>query len=135
MSLNRQQKGDIAELKVQLRCIEKGFTISKPLVSARYDLIIDDGKKLWRTQIKYDGDKDKRVGGTVTIRLRQCYEKKTLLYTANDVDLILAYLPEQEKIVRLFPEHFSGKNGFTIRFEKPKRNLNTPYNWIDDFVW
>ena len=47
------QKGELAQLMVQARAVQKGFITSKPTVEARYDLVIDILGKLERTQIKY----------------------------------------------------------------------------------
>ena len=51
------QKGEIAQLKVQLRAAEKGVTLSKPLIDSRYDFIRDDGRKQERAQVKYASGK------------------------------------------------------------------------------
>ena len=44
---NTQYKGALTEQKCFLKCIEMGFTISKPVFdNARYDFILDTGKNL-----------------------------------------------------------------------------------------
>ena len=53
MSNETQIKGAITEQKCFLKCIEKGWTVSKPLFdNARYDFIADTGKNLLKIQIK-----------------------------------------------------------------------------------
>lgn len=43
----------IAELRVAIRAIGKGMLVSRPLGdSCRYDLVLDDGDRLWRIQVK-----------------------------------------------------------------------------------
>ena len=52
--MNSANKSEIAVLKLELRANQKGYFVSLPKnQSSRYDLIIDDGKKLYRTQVKY----------------------------------------------------------------------------------
>ena len=54
MVAEQAKKGIIAQLKAELRANELGFIVSKPTTeNCRYDMIIDDGKKLNRIQIKY----------------------------------------------------------------------------------
>ena len=50
---NTQLIGAITEQKCFLKCLELGFTISKPLFdNARYDFILDTGKNILRIQVK-----------------------------------------------------------------------------------
>jgi hypothetical protein len=54
-----QRKGDIAVSQAIATFTRLGFDISIPLTeSAPYDIIVDDGKGVWRVQIKYSGSKD-----------------------------------------------------------------------------
>lgn len=49
-----QRKGDIAVSKAISRFTEKGFDVSIPLTeSASYDLIVDDGLKLNKVQVRF----------------------------------------------------------------------------------
>ena len=51
MVSEQAKKGIIAQLKAELRANELGFIVSKPTTeNCRYDMIIDDGKKLNRIQ-------------------------------------------------------------------------------------
>ena len=50
---NTQYTGQLTEQKCFVKCLEAGYTISKPLFdSARYDFILDTGSKLLRIQVK-----------------------------------------------------------------------------------
>ena len=54
MILTTAQKAEIAMAKVRLRAAEKGIAISVPTSdSVRYDLIVDEGARLYRAQVKY----------------------------------------------------------------------------------
>src|SRR5438309_2267143 len=64
--------GEFAVAKVFLRAIEKGWTVSRPMMECRYDLILDDGLRLYRVQVKYAGGKTpKQVSGVVPVGLKK----------------------------------------------------------------
>jgi hypothetical protein len=50
---NTKAIGDLSELEVGLALARAGYIVSKPIGdSYRYDLVIDDGKALYRVQVK-----------------------------------------------------------------------------------
>lgn len=51
MELSTAQKAEIAMAKVRMRAAERGIPVSVPTTdSVRYDLVIDDGGRLYRVQ-------------------------------------------------------------------------------------
>ena len=51
-----QRKGDIATARAVATFTELGFDVALPLTeSAAYDLVVDDGDRLWRVQCKFTG--------------------------------------------------------------------------------
>ena len=63
--------GMIAQNKAELRAIEKGYLVSKPITEcARYDMIIDDGVRRERVQVKYAGGHQHRSKGSCVADLR-----------------------------------------------------------------
>lgn len=54
MKHNTKHTGDVAEVAILFRCIEKGFTVSVPYGENQgYDLVVDDGDTLHRVQVKH----------------------------------------------------------------------------------
>jgi hypothetical protein len=49
------QKGELALLHVLQRAVENGWIVSRPTRDCRYDLVLDDGDRLYRAQVKYAG--------------------------------------------------------------------------------
>jgi hypothetical protein len=134
-------KGCIAEQKVILRAIEKGYTVSKPISQCRYDLIIDDGKTLSRVQVKYgDGQVGAESEGSVSVRLTTWnhaidYERsRSKTYNADEIDMILAYIAKVDKIVKIPPDKFAGKQSIAIRIDPPKNNIKS-CNMLKDLEW
>lgn len=89
-----KKQGEIAEGAFLLECLKKGFTISKPYGdSSKYDFIIDNGKKLFRVQVKSVGTKDT---GKYQNRYR-CNasfgnHKAENKYTKNEIDVFACYI-------------------------------------------
>lgn len=49
------QKGELALLRVLQRSLEKGWIASRPTRDCRYDLVSDDGERLYHVQVKDAG--------------------------------------------------------------------------------
>lgn len=128
-------KGEIAVLEVQRRALDKGWIASKPLrEGTRYDLILDDGGKLYRVQVKYaDGLKDGVVRIVLTKQSAGC--KRIRLYCENEIDAILAYLPKIDKVVWFGPDVFSNKGCIFARFEPAKNGQTKGLLLANDYIW
>ena len=130
--------GLIAQNKAELRAIEKGYIISKPITEcSRYDMIIDDGVDLQRIQVKYAGSKQTSSTGSCLVDFR----KKSLngrtrnSYTRDEVDAVLVYIPEIDKICYFPVSVIEYRTTLTIRFTKPKSNQRKGIIFADDYIW
>jgi PD-(D/E)XK endonuclease len=133
--MDTMQKGEIAILEVSKRAIEKGFIPSRPIIEGTvYDIVIDDGVKLMKVQVKYGDFRRKGYTGSIIVSSRRQSAKESK-YLKNDIDVILAYLPSVDKIVLLTREMFGGKYSVSIRTEKPKNNQTKKIIFIDDVIW
>lgn len=138
MSLSTNKKGMLAELKVQQRAMELGVHVSIPTdPSARYDAILDDGQRLYRAQIKYC---DRRGGsdGAIQIELTSYHRSGKLSssgYTADEIDILLLYVPRWDKILWLGPEIFLGRQAIQIRLELSKNGQTKGCLFAKDYIW
>ncbi len=135
--ITTQQKGKFAELKVEIRAYEKGWMVSRPTSDCRYDLVLDDGIKLFRVQVKYAGGKG-RGNGTVNVGLRRWAgdkSRKTRNYRKHEVDAILVYLPSIDRVCWLGPEMFENKPAILLRVEPPSKKRTKSMNFASDLVW
>ena len=127
------RKGEIGKLKVQLRATELGFLVSIPAVEGRYDLVFDDGKRMYRVQVKYC---DKRsTEGSVELDLRkQCRgQGKRKAYTGGEIDVVVVYLPVTNKCYWFDTGQFDGVKSLTIRFDTPKNGRSKGLRFAKDF--
>lgn len=81
-------RGDVAEMLAAAELMRRGYRVSRPLSNgAPYDLVVDDGVKLHRVQVK------RAVVGDGCIRARLCTSKyhrgRALLTYAGQVDAVI----------------------------------------------
>jgi hypothetical protein len=121
-------KGEIALMKVLLRATERGIFASRPVNdSGKYDLILDDGKKLWRTQVKYS--KSEYAPGAARVKMsvlkRSGGNRKNIghrPYTSKEVDVIIAYLAATDKVYWLPRSIWKGKTEICLRYRTARNN-------------
>ena len=130
------QKGEIAQLRIQLRAAEKGVILSKPLIDSRYDFILDDGKKLERVQVKYANGRWRNSQGSIRISLKSWEGRKLRRrYGAHEVDALLVYVPQIDKVLRFGTNIFCERAGFTVRIEPAKNGQTKGILHAKDFIW
>ena len=130
------QKGEVALLRTALRAIEKGFRPSRPLIEGRYDLVVDDGAKLHRVQVKYGAHRASTANAVEVDLRKQCYHHGPVKrYRACEVDAVVVYVPSREKFYWLPPALFDGRACVTLRFATAlnrQRSRTTP---AENFEW
>ena len=130
------QKGEIAQLKVQLRAAEKGLILSKPLIDTRYDFILDDGQKLERVQVKYASGKAQNSLGSIRVNLKSWEGRKLRRrYCANEVDALLVYIPQIDRVLRFEAGFFCERESFIVRIQPAKNGQTKGTLSATDFVW
>lgn len=130
-------KGQLAVLKTETHAIELGFIPNRPSIDCRYDVIIDDGHKLWRVQIKYANGTSSHTTGSVIAKL--AYEtrrrRKTYTYSEDEVDALVVYIPKIDKLCWFPCEAFVGKKILSIRLEPPLNGQKTKIFYAHDYFW
>ena len=126
-------------MDVARRAIEKGWTPSFTVEGERYDMILDDGSRLYRVQVKY-ADGKARQDGSVTVKLSSTgwdghTKSKRISYTSEEVDAFLVYVPKTEDICWLGPELFANRASTTLRYEPPKNNQTKNILLVKDLKW
>lgn len=131
----RVNKGAIAELQVALTAMKSGWAASKPMTEERYDLVLDDGQKLYRCQVKYAESFQSKNANVISVDLRrQCRNNGYYrLYTATEIDCVLVFAPKTQKIYWLPPEVFANKTHVNLRLTTTKHALK--FYMAKDFEW
>lgn len=127
-SIKAINKGEIALLKIQLEGNKRNYIISRPTTEVRYDLVIDTGRKLYRTQVKYLNRKHGKNNLELIVGDRR--KDKTKTYTKEEIDILLIYVPKFDVILILKPNQFHNKK--TIHFNLINPAAKTYYQ---KFLW
>lgn len=139
MELSTAQKAEIAMAKMRMRAAEMGIATSIPTSdSVRYDAIVDDGTKLHRAQIKYCDRRSTSADGAVSLELTTYHRSGKLSYTgytADEIDVMIVYVPRIDKLLWLGPEVFVGKQAIQIRIAPSKNGQTKGCVFAHDYVW
>jgi hypothetical protein len=131
--------GAFAVSKVFLRAQETGMHVFIPLWEGRCDLVLDDGLKLYRVQVKYAGQASpKKAQGVVPLSLRKCRNDGRAVipyYTASEIDLLLVYVRKIDKILWFGPEVFDRRKNLHIRLEPTRNNQKKGCLMARDYIW
>lgn len=135
--MTTDQKGEYAQLKVTLRAVELGVTLSKPVISARYDFVADTDGKLERCQVKYAGKSNKNSEGAVVVNLRSWApgRKRERVYKADEVDALFVYVPQIDAVCKFPPAMFVGKASFSLRYAPPKNGQTQGLILAEQYRW
>jgi hypothetical protein len=88
VSLTRKQRGEMAEAAFLAKAAGLGFRVSKPWgESSRYDLIVDNGRKLLRMQVKSAHRADEFGGYTF-----HAHGNTARAYRSSEIDFLAAYV-------------------------------------------
>ena len=129
--LGTRAKGQLAELKVQIRALQLGVLLSRPTMDAKYDFVMDTGGRLARAQVKFAGAATSNSNGAAVAKLSRRGKK---LYSEGCIDCLLVYIPVVDRIVKLLPDDFEGKSAVTIRYE-PALSGSSRVIYAQDHLW
>ena len=131
---NTQYKGQLTEQKCFVKCLEEGFLISKPLFdNARYDFILDTGKKLLRIQVKTSVWNDDHSAFSFNGYSQHSTGNgnKRMKYTNQEIDY---FMTEKDGIFYLYP---ADENGFTCKSLRviAKSAQKANISWAKDYTF
>jgi len=130
-------KGELACLKLELRAIEKNAIVSRPTVECVYDRLVDHDGKIHRVQVKYAGCKASHCDGAIKAYVgRSCeFRGKHVPYDGDELDAIVLYLPDVDKILWLEKAMWLGKVNVQLRYTPPKNNQTKGIHLVENHLW
>lgn len=131
MDDNTQFKGQLTEQKCFVKCLEAGYLISKPLFdNARYDFILDTGKKLLRIQVKTSVWNEDHSAFTFNGYSQHSTGNgnKRMKYTTKEIDY---FMTEKDGTFYLYPAEEQGFVTKNLRITS-KQN-QTSIKWAKDY--
>jgi len=131
--LTTNQKGLIAENAVIRRAIMMGIGVARPLDDERYDLILDLRPGLVRVQCKWAV----RQGGVVVVRCYTCRRGPNGMivkrYSADEIDVFVAYCAELDQCYLLPRDEFDGKRLIHLRLDPSRNNQTAKVNLAEEY--
>lgn len=129
-------KGQLAVTKTELRALELGYVPSRPIIDARYDLIVDTRPVILRVQVKYADGKPSQAIGSVIVKLAYEDRAKTVFtYNDKEVDGLVVYIPKVDKLCFFPPKIFIGKRNLCVRLDKPRNNQKKGVIFAEEYYW
>ncbi len=127
--------GDRSELEVMGALIRNGYRIALPFgENHRYDLIADDGERLYRVQVKTG----RLRNGSIRMACcsthghrRKLGERSTRSYR-GEVDFLAVYCPETKKVYLLPESELVQLYGY-LRVDPPKNGQARKIRWARQF--
>lgn len=131
--MNTQYKGQLTEQKCFVKCLEHDFIVSKPLFdNARYDFILDSGKKLYKVQVKTSSWNDDHSAFTFNGYSQHSIGNgnKRMKYTNEEIDF---FMTEKDGIFYLYPAE---EQGFTVKCLRVTAKSNQKQiNWAKNYIF
>ncbi len=128
------QKGELALLCVLQRALQKGWITCRPTRDCRYDLVLDDGERLHRVQVKYAGRRASNCEGAVSLDFTKG-GKRDRTYLDHEIDAVIAYVAPAQRLVWLRREHFHGKRTIQLRYVPTRSGQKNGCLMVDELAW
>ncbi len=123
--------GDISELHVILAMRRRGYDVSLPYgENHRYDLVVDDGEKLSRVQVKTG-----RIRGDVikySCSSSHAHRGGTARPYFGQIDFLAVYCRDNGKVY-ILPENELTATCAHLRLSAPRNNMRKMIRWAADF--
>ena len=135
--MNSHAKGVLGEERVIIAATERGYIVSRPILDARYDLLLDNGEEIYRVQAKYVSTAPTDTQGSFEVPLSaQCrnndYERS---YGEAEIDAVIVFLSEIEVMCWLPIDIVAERNTINLRYKPARNGQRHGINSVDDYRW
>jgi hypothetical protein len=132
--LTTNQKGAIAEAQVTAAAVELGMGVWRPVVEGcRYDLILEVGDRLLRTQCKWAN----RENDVVVVRGRTCRHTPRgyvwTTYSSAEIDGIAAWCPDIDACYFIPIGDIAGRSCMHLRLAPSRNNQELLVHWAANY--
>lgn len=136
MEHSSDRKGAIAEAACVFHALRLGYDVYRPVFEGgRNDLVIGVDGALLRAQVKWAEQR----GDVIDVR---CYSSRRARegirrrrYTAAEVDVLLAFCPQLDRVFAIGPDAFDGRAQLLLRLAPCRNGQRRGINWADDFAF
>lgn len=123
--------GDICEAIAVAEFMALGYAVSKPLSNGLpYDLIVDDGRRLMRVQVKSGALRDGAIVGRMCSSKYHRNQRSAVHYGAS-VDWIVVVARELRRVFVVRPDE--AQHSVMLRLDPSKNNQSRGVRWAADY--
>lgn len=134
MKKKTYDKGNMSEAIVMNAYVKAGFTVSIPFGSgAPYDLIVDNGSRLCKVQVKTGWFSKGCILYKGRRRVREAHPYAARPYTEAEVDYFAVYYPPTDSIY-VVPFKIRGSD-CCLRLAPTQNGQQKLIRWARDFIW
>lgn len=131
---NPNLKGNIAEAAIAFEAARLGIPVFKPLYEhGRCDLILEIGRRLLRVQCKSAPRKNEIVVVRCVTNRRGPDGFIRAKYSADEIDALAVYCPENGECYLLPAEMVAGRSGFHLRLAPPRNAQIASVHYAADY--
>ena len=128
----KKVKGEIGESMILAELISKGMFVSIPFgENQRYDMIIDNGTRLFKVQCKTAWFK-KNKKDVLIFQTTSCWKGGRQNYI-DEIDLFAVYSEETKKVYIIFIDEAPSGGDMKLRLLETKNNQSKNVNWAYDY--
>lgn len=129
--------GNMGELRIAYEFTKRGYIVSIPYGDiARYDLVVDSGKKIYRIQVKTILTKTSKENYYTIKNFSTSFRNSNIRkqYNDSEIDFVCVYLNDINKCLAI-PIHYFTTSTMTIRddFNFPLNGQEKNVNFVSDF--
>ena len=125
------QKGKLAEALVMAEAIRRGLIVSVPFQEdCSYDLVLDDGERLSRVQVKYT----ESDGNVIKVSCQSCNNWQTKNYDESIIDALICYDATSGLFLCLGAELFQQRQ-VNFRISAPVNGQVARIRFATDYLW
>jgi hypothetical protein len=128
--LSRNQKGAIAEAQVIAAAVKLGMGVWRPVVEGcRYDLILEAGDRLLRTQCKWAnrGNDVVVIRGRTSRHTPRGYVRTS--YSAAEIEGIAGWCPDTAECYFIPIGEIAGRRSMSLRLAPARNNQKLLVHW------
>ena len=134
MKVTTYDRGNISEGIVMSAYIKAGLMVSVPFgTGAPYDLIVDNGSRLCKVQVKTGWFWKGCILYKSQRRVREAHPHAARPYTETEVDYFVIYYPPADSIY-VVPFKMFGGTG-CLRIDPVQNGQKKLIRWAKDFTW
>lgn len=134
MKVTTYDRGNISEGTVMSAYIRAGLIVSVPFgTGAPYDLIVDNGSRLCKVQVKTGWFSKGRILYRGKRRVREAHPYASRPYTETEVDYFAIYYPATDSIY-VVPFKIWHSDG-CLRIDPVLNGQQKLIRWAKDFTW